>query len=106
MTERDDKIAGEWVTTHDTNEEYILKVVTSPGVNSVIEDAIKAGCQLIVDMATSEGVMCEVTAGRVDREVSYTPRPSMTSHIIIYDAENGVAAARQATREKLVIEKP
>lgn len=112
MTERDDGIAEAWDHEPTANEEYIIKVVATAGVNVDIEAAMKAGAQLICDVATVEGVMCEVVVGRIDREVSYTPRPSMTSHVIIYDVENGVAVAQAAAergrkvREKIVIEKP
>lgn len=60
-----------------------MVLLTSKGVSVPLEEAIMTAMQLIADVASNEGLEITLDCGRVDPEVSYTPRQSMTSHIII-----------------------
>lgn len=84
-------------------EEYLI-VVRASALSAEVEDAIRTGCQLIHDVATNEGVEISLDAGRVDREVTYVPSPSLTSHHILSSHDNGVIVrSRRAADDTIYV---
>jgi hypothetical protein len=90
------EVQNAWLHDVEPCEEYLIKVVTARGVHVAIEEAMRVAVQLINDVATEHGIACSAVVGRVDPEVSYTPRPSMTAHIILNETDNGVEVAKLA----------
>jgi hypothetical protein len=79
---RDTQVAEHW-REPDKAEEYLVVIRAQPGVNETLEDAIMAGLSYVADTAQAAGIEIDLECGRVDHTVSYTPRPSLTSHTIL-----------------------
>lgn len=83
------EVEREWLFDQDPHEEFIIKVVTDPGVRSpVLEEAIRAAAQYVHDVATNLGIRVEIKAGRANQEASYTPSLSMANHERLADLDN------------------
>lgn len=91
------EVEREWRFNTEPHEEYVIQVITDPGVRNVfVDDAIRAAAQYIHDVATNEGVRVNVRAGRANQELSYVPSLSMNSHEKLYEADNtNVVVARK-----------
>lgn len=85
------------------NEEYIIKVTTTAGVLPQLVDTIRTCAQLIHDVAANEGKLCEVEAGYVNHEVTYTPSPSMYAHVPIAHLDNAAVVAHRPKDDTIYV---
>lgn len=85
-----------WLFHQDPHEEYLVKIVTDPGVRDAkLEEAIQAAVAYVNDVATAQGVAVRIIAGRADQRASYVPSPSMFGHEKLAEHNNRAIVALQ-----------
>lgn len=81
--------------SQNPDEEYLIQI-RAEWRNAAVEAAIRTAVQLVHDVATEQAVKVNIEAGVVDKEVTYVPSPSMTSHIILSSLDNTSVVEHQA----------
>jgi hypothetical protein len=76
-------------------DEYLIQILAE-WRNPEVEAALRTAVQHVHDVATEQAVKVSIEAGVVDKEVTYVPSPSMTSHIILASHDNSALVDHQA----------